>query len=127
MILAEAISIDGRLIALLLTLFLLVWVAWVTLVCFGFKLARQAGEGDDRARQWWAVVVVLEVVMLLVSPFLLPLGLVAAGLQLWRYRRVRAARTAPPPPAGPPPPSGPPPAARPAAPPPWPSSEPPPA
>ncbi len=66
MVLAEAVSIDGRLVLLVLLVLLLLGASLVVLVVGGFVLARRAGRESRSALQRWRVLLALEI-----APFVL--------------------------------------------------------
>ena len=59
--LAEAVSIDGGTLLLILAALLLVFAIGVAIIVFGFVLAPRAGRGSRRALVWWVVIVAVEV------------------------------------------------------------------
>jgi hypothetical protein len=93
--LAEAVSIDGGVLLLILVVFVLLFVLWCALVTLGCRWARRAGQGSRRALAGWAVVAVLEVLPFIfdLTPLLLvPLGVLA--LQARLFIRAKAEATA---------------------------------
>lgn len=91
MMLAEAVSIDGGLLLVILFVFLLMVGLWCVVVALGCRWAKQAGQGSRGALAGWAVVAVLEVVPLALgfTP-LLVLAAVVLAFQGWLYARARA-------------------------------------
>ena len=99
--LAEAVSLDGGTLLLILIVGLVVLAVTLAVVVFGFVLAPRAGRGSRRALAWWVVIVALEglygvgsLAAFLAEGFslwaLLPLVIVAAQVALF----VRARRDA---------------------------------
>ena len=58
--LAEAVSIDGGTLLLILAALVAVLALSIAIVVFGFVLAPRAGRGSQRAMGWWIVIIVLE-------------------------------------------------------------------
>lgn len=67
-VLAEAVAIDGDALLLLLVVVLVVGIMWAAVLASGLVLARRAGRGSTAATGGWAVVVVLELVVLVAGP-----------------------------------------------------------
>ncbi len=89
--LAEAVSINGGTLLLILLFLVAMVVVWCALVVFGCRLAKQAGQGSRQALVGWAVVGVLELAPLVVgfTPLLL-VGVAVLGLQAAFYLRAKA-------------------------------------
>ena len=91
--LAEAVSIDGGTLLLILLVLVVMVVVWCGLVVLGCRLARQAGQGSQRALGGWVVVGILELAPLVVgfTPLLL-VGVAVLAVQVTFYLRGKADR-----------------------------------
>jgi hypothetical protein len=87
--LAEAPTIDGGALALILALLLLTGAAYLTSVIGGFRWAAQAGRGSRAASVVWGLAVVFELLPLVLYPPVGLVGLAAFAGQLYVYVQVR--------------------------------------
>ena len=95
--LAEAISLDGRALVIILIIGLLVVAASVAVVIGGFALAPRAARREGRAMGWWVLCLCLEGLFALPAIAALISGDSVGGLvvplivvgQLLVYRRAR--------------------------------------
>jgi hypothetical protein len=99
-VLAETVSIDGRLLALALFLLLLVAVVSICSIVGGFVLAPRAARGSSMAMAWWVACLSVEglsalgsvasILTLSLNPFALVMPAVIAW-QVVIFRRARDA------------------------------------
>lgn len=96
MIFAEAVSIDGGLLLLILVVLFVLFALWCAAVFLGCKWARRAGQGSRRALVGWAAAAALAVVPLVteLQPLGVALALAVLSVQGWLYLRAKAAAAA---------------------------------
>lgn len=92
MILAEAVSIDGRVLFLLLVMLIAMAATAIAVVVAGFVWAYRAGRGSRHALTWWLVIdgVVVLSVLASRSGELILTTLLVAGAQSAVYAVTRA-------------------------------------
>ena len=90
MILAETVSIDGGVLLAIMAVFIAAVVVWCFAVFAGFRAAKAAGNGDQRAMLRWVVASVVQVVLVVWTP-LVVVAAIVLGLQVYQYRKAKDA------------------------------------
>ena len=86
MILAETVSIDGGVVAIILAVVLVWFAAWASALFWGCKLAVRAGRGSQPDLYRWILVAAIG---LLLGIPVLPVTLVVVAVQVWLFFRER--------------------------------------